>query len=145
MPFQHGKFGPAKSSKPGAVKSTGSKPPSEPPMHDKGGSEHGDKQAAHGETGEKHVTETHPGETQPHPTTGVHAFHGHHSGGGKYKSFTHHDGGDVEERQHESAGDMHSAMNESLPDQGGDMNQSQDGGMDYGADLGGIGGQQSGQ
>jgi hypothetical protein len=68
----------------------------------------------------KHVEETHPGETQPHPTTGVHAFHAHHTGGGHYTSHTHHGGGgggggEVETRDHGSHADMLSAMHEAFP------------------------------
>lgn len=68
----------------------------------------------------KHVEETHPGETQPHPTTGVHAFHAHHTGGGHYTSHTHHgdshpDGKHVETQDHDSHEDMLSAMHEAFP------------------------------
>ena len=100
--------------------------------------------APHGEAGPEHVTKTHPGETQPHPMTGVHAFHGHHVGGGKYMSHTHHDGGEVETQHHESADDMHSAMAEALPSEGGDHmgnDQNMDGGgQDFAESLGGLGG-----
>lgn len=139
MPYQHGKFGPPKSGgapshAAGAVHSTGSKPPTPNER------EHGPAQAAHGGGGEKHVTETHPGKTQPHPVTGVHAFHGHHLGGGKYESHTHHDGGEVETRQHPSASDMHSAMQEALPDDGMSQGTPQTPEMGGMADLSGIGG-----
>lgn len=138
--FKHGKF-----THPGAVKSAGEKPPM-----DKGkeqgreqGREQGGKnepQAAHGDGPVEHVTKSHPGQTQPHPTTGVHAFHGHHTGGGKYKSYTHHDGGEVEERDHASAGDMHQAGNEALPDEGSQMGN--EGGMDdFSGALSGVGGE----
>ena len=138
MPYQHGKFGPASKGsmgggKAGAVHSTGSKaPPAKEPQ-----APHGQMQAG----GEKHVTETMPGKTQPHPTTGVHAFHANHVGGGKYESHTHHDGGQVETKHHESAGDMHQAMNEALPDD--QQGQGQEQGMpmdDMASQLGGIGG-----
>jgi hypothetical protein len=132
--YQHGKF----KSHPGQVKSLGEKtPPAKVGMKEEG-------QAPHGDVGEKHVTETHPGETQPHPATGVHAFHGHHIGGGKHKSYTHHDGGNVEVQHHETAGDMHQAMHEALPDdqeaQEGQGRDIRDGGEDFSDQLGGIGG-----
>src|ERR1700690_865587 len=134
MPFHRGKFSSAaKNNHPGAVKSLGEKtPPAKVGMEEKGA-------APHGDVGEKHVTETHPGETQPHPSTGVHAFHGHHVGGGKYKSYTHHDGGEVEQRDHQSAGEMHQAMHEALPDdqenQEGQGNDIRDGGEDFSDQL----------
>jgi hypothetical protein len=136
--FKHGSF----RSHPGQVKSTGEKGPKTPP-HKEGMKEEG--QAPHGDVGEKHVTETHPGETQPHPSTGVHAFHGHHVGGGKYKSYTHHDGGEVETKEHGSAADMHDSMNQALPDEQGE-GHDQDSDMRDGAEsladqLGGIGGE----
>lgn len=97
----------------------------------------------HGEMQEEHVTKTHPGETQPHPTTGVHAVMGMHKGGGKYMSHTHHDGGEVETRHHESAGDMHQAQQEAMPEEGGQMHDDANagmGGQDFSETLGGIGG-----
>lgn len=112
--YQHGKF---TSSRPGAVKSQGSKPPQQAPQHS---SEK--PMTPHGSGGEKHVTETHPGQTQPHPSTGVHAFMAQHKGGGKYQSHTHHDGGEVETKDHSSAGEMHQANQQALPDE----NQGQD-------------------
>ena len=135
--FKRGSF----RSHPGQLKSAGEKTPPASSPQEKG-------QAPHGDVGEKHVTETHPGETQPHPTTGVHAFHGHHVGGGKYKSTTHHDGGDVETRSHATAQDMHQAMAEALPDdqeaQNGQDNDIRDGNGDFSEQLGGIGGNEQG-
>jgi len=136
MPFSGGKF----KSHPGQVKSTGEKtPPAKTGMHEQG---KGPAQSPHGGSSEEHVTKTHPGTTQPHPTTGVHAFHANHTGGGKYQSHTHHDGGEVETREHPSAGDMHAAMSDALPDdqQGDGMNDQHNGGQDFGEELGGIGG-----
>lgn len=146
MPFHHGKFGPSTKGRPGAVSTTGSKtPPASNPQEQ----EHGEAQAPHGQQGPEHVTKTHPGETQPHPVTGVHAFHAHHMGGGKYKSHTHHDGGEVETREHPNHGEMQSAMHEAMPDdgqeaQGGQDNDIRDGSMDFAEGLGGIGGEQQG-
>lgn len=131
MPFSHGKFGPAKSSKPGSVKSTGSKAP-EPEKSDKKDSM---PQQEHGE-GMKHVTETHPGMTQPHPTTGVHAVMGMHKGGGKYMSHTHHDGGEVEQKEHPSSSDMAQHMQQAMPD---DQQQDPNQQADFSGDLTGIG------
>lgn len=103
--------------------------------------------APHGDVGEKHVTETHPGKTQPHPHTGVHAFHTFHTGGGKHESHTHHDGGEVEVRQHPTASDLHEAMHEALPDTEQEDNAERDirdGGVDFSESLGtGIGGHNS--
>jgi hypothetical protein len=103
-----------------------------------------DAQAPHDGNNRKHVTETHPGTTQPHPRTGVHAFHGHHTGGGHYESETHHDGGDVEVRQHQNAEEMHDAMSASLPGENIDEREEGDLGEDYGSNLGGIGGEDHG-
>jgi len=82
------------------------------------------KQHAHGgsSAGEPHVAETHPGETQPHPETGVHAFHTPHAGGGQYRSHTHHGDGHpkgmhVETREHDSHEDMMAAHHEAFPPQ----------------------------
>ena len=109
---------------------------------------HEDGQAPHGQTDNtpEHVTKTHPGETQPHPVTGVHAFHGHHVGGGKFMSHTHHDGGEVETQHHGSGEEMHDAMRKTLPGDSGHMagNQKEDmGGEDFSEALGGIGGKDS--
>lgn len=101
-------------------------------------------EAPHGKDGEKHVTETHPGKTQPHPHTGVHAFVAHHTGGGKYTSHTHHDGGDVETRQHGNEADMHTAMKEALPDTGQQSDETSDmrgGNEEFAEQLGGVGGE----
>lgn len=104
---------------------------------------HGPAQSPHGGGSVEHVTKTHPGETQPHPVTGVHAFHGHHVGGGKHVSHTHHDGGNVETKQHPTAQDMHAAMQDALPD--GDQSDPtdrdmRDGGQSFDESLGAVGG-----
>lgn len=132
--YKHGKF-----IRPGQVKSSGEKPPAEKPPKSQHEMEHGESQAPHGGSGEEHVTKTHPGQTQPHPVTGVHAFHAHHTGGGKYRSHTHHDGGEVETRDHESHGDMMAAHQEAFPpdEQGG---QDQGGMGGYEDALSGVGG-----
>jgi hypothetical protein len=137
--FKHGSF----RHHPGEASSTGSKTPPASSPHEK---EHGPAQAPHGQAGPEHVTKTHPGETQPHPVTGVHAFQAHHQGGGKYKSHTHHDGGEVETREHPNHGDMMNSMNEALPDEGqeahgGQGNDIRDGSMDFSESLGGVGGE----
>lgn len=105
--------------------------------------------APHGEAAgatPEHVTKTNPGETQPHPETGVHAFHANHSGGGKYISHTHHDGGDVETQHHANGQEMHDAMVKTLPGDdghmGGDTNEEM-GTSDFSEQLGGIGGKDS--
>jgi hypothetical protein len=136
MPFHQGKF----------RGSTGEKGPKPTPTHSSMDKTkemvHGKPQEPHGGgSTEEHITKTHPGTTQPHPETGVHAFHANHTGGGKYTSHTHHDGGQVESRQHENAADMHSAMHEALPAEGGGEmagNMAPDDG--FGESLGGIGG-----
>ncbi len=139
MPFKHGKFSGA-----GQVKSAGEKPPkndnadkqktppaSTPKEKGKGPAQQNQQPAV------QHVTQTHPGETQPHPMTGVHAVHAHHKGGGAYTTHTHHDGGDVETNDHGSAAEMHGHMQQALPDDG--MGQPQQPtGMDDA--LGGVGG-----
>lgn len=63
----------------------------------------------------EHVTKTHPGMTQPHPSTGVHAFHSMHKGGGKFESHTHHEDGNVEVRPHDNAEDLQAAHQEAMP------------------------------
>lgn len=135
MPFSGGKFtGPGSAA--GSVEKT---PPASTP-EEKG---KGPAQAAHGDTTVEHVTKTHPGETQPHPATGVHAFQAHHSGNGQYKSYTHHDGGEVEAQQHNSADEMHAACQSCLPAEGGTGDMTKDmrsGGNDFAEELGGIGG-----
>lgn len=136
MPFNKGKFRSTVS--PHHNPSTGEKAPakSSPMQNDE---QHG---KAQGGT-EEHVTKTHPGETQPHPSTGVHAFSAHHTGGGKYTSHTHHDGGEVETQQHGSGQEMHDAMVKTLPGDdghmGGDTNEEM-GTSDFAEQLGGVGG-----
>lgn len=135
-PFSRGHF------RPGQIKSTGEKAPADsnpskpmgkespkPPQSNQSPMEHAPQ----------HVTETHPGETQPHPSTGVHAFQAHHTGGGKFKSHTHHDGGDVESKDHNSHEEMSSSMHDALPpDESGEGHQGE---MDMaGEDMAGIGG-----
>lgn len=136
MPYQQGKFKSTVSAHHNP--SSGEKSPASPrPMG-------GDKgQAPHGEQQPEHVTKTHPGQTQPHPTTGVHAHIGMHKGGGKYMSHVHHDGGEVETQHHENAGDMHSSMQQTLPNEGDQMGGDQNmdmGGQDFSETLGGLGG-----
>ena len=139
--FYRGKHG----VKPGAVKSTGSKAAPPPKAETPHEMEHGKEQSPHGGGGEEHVTKTHPGQTQPHPVTGVHAVHMHHQGGGKYLTHHHHDGGEVETRQHGSASEAHQAAQESLPDE--NMEQDRGGevpGEDFADAMGGVGGEQLG-
>ena len=64
-----------------------------------------------------HVRETHPGETQPHEHTGVHAVHVHHAGGGRYHTYTHHGDGTVEHNEHASHEEMLSHLHEAFPAQ----------------------------
>lgn len=98
----------------------------------------------------QHVEETHPGETTPHPETGIHAFHAHHvDGGHSYVSHTHHGashpkGRHVETRTHDSHEDMLAAHHEAFPPQE-EADEEHEGaadGTEY-ADLlgGGVGGQ----
>ncbi len=134
----------------GSFRSTGEKGPSKGGSSSEKGSMdntkeliHGRAQSPHGggEAPEEHVTKTHPGTTEPHPVTGVHAFHAHHVGGGKFTSHTHHDGGEVERRDHPHAADMHQAHQEAFPNEGGEQNPDREGDMsDFGESLGGIGG-----
>lgn len=137
--FKHGSF----REHPGQVKSTGSKtPPAKVGMHEQG---QGPAQAAHGAAAPEHVTKTHPGETQPHPETGVHAVHIHHTGGGKFMTHHHHEDGTVETQHHQSADEAHQAAHESLPGEQESANQNsdiRDGGEDFADQLGGIGGGQ---
>lgn len=133
--FKHGSF----REKPGAVKSTGEKSPNLPaksaPMHEKG-------KAPQGDVGEKHVTETHPGMTEPHPITGVHAIHTHHMGGGKYMTHTHHEDGNVESKEHNTAAEAHGQMQNDLPSDGQESGKDpMGGGEDYSDVLSGIGGE----
>jgi len=138
MPFHQGKF----RTHPGQVRSTGEKTP---PVSSPQEKAHGPAQAAHGGGSVEHITKTEPGKTQPHPTTGVHAFHANHTGGGKYESHTHHDGGEVETRQHPNAAERDNAMNEALPDDQGQQDtgggNDMAGGQDFAESLGGIGGE----
>jgi hypothetical protein len=143
MPFSKGKFGPH---------STGEKGPKPAPVEksmDKSKEMiHGKAQEPHGGgSTEEHITKTQPGVTQPHPVTGVHAFHAHHAGGGKYTSHTHHDGGEVEKRDHGTAEEMHQAHQEAMPgqdaSQGSEQQVAADGDMgEFGDSLMGIGGGQ---
>lgn len=78
----------------------------------------------------EHVTKTHPGTTQPHPATGVHAVHVHHVGKGKsggpdYESHTHHDDGTVEKNDHANEEDMKDHMDNALPSQQADGSDSE--------------------
>lgn len=138
MSFQHGSFrkstgekGPSKSSS-----AEGSMDKTKELVHGKAQSPHGG-----GEAPEEHITKTHPGETEPHPVTGVHAFHAHHVGDGKFVSHTHHEGGEVERREHPHESDMHQAHQEAFPSQGEGEHNPDDGSMgDFGESLGGIGG-----
>ena len=140
MAFMHGKF----RTHPGQVRSAGERGPKAPAVKEPGAEhdrEHGEHQAPHGGSAEEHVTKTHPGETQPHPVTGVHAFHAHHTGGGKFRSHTHHDGGDVETREHGSHEEAMSAHDEAFPSEQGEPDGDEAmGGMDFEKSLGGIGG-----
>jgi|SRR5579864_1751718 len=76
--------------------------------------------APHGEHSPEHVTKTHPGETQAHPVTGVHAVHTHHIGGGKYMQHTHHGDGSVTSEPHENLESAQSAERDSFPTAEGD-------------------------
>ena len=114
--------------------------PTMPAQKVKGATMHEKGHAPHGDVGEKHVTETHPGKTEPHPHTGVHAFHAHHVGGGQYHSHTHHDDGTVESKQHRDHGDMMAAMHEALPPTDDADHDLRDGGESFGEELGAVGG-----
>ena len=99
--------------------------------------------AAHGEMQPEHVTKTHPGETKPHPETGVHAVHIHHvDGGAHHIVHTHHDGGNVETTHHDTAEEAHEKAHEGLPagQHMGDDDNNKMGGEDFSESLGGIGG-----
>lgn len=101
-------------------------------------------QVEHG-TPPKHVEHTHPGETQPHPETGVHAFHAHHTGGGAYRSHTHHDGGEVETREHPDHADMLASLHEAFPaqEEADEEHEGPSDGTEYAEELSsGIGGSQ---
>lgn len=99
-------------------------------------------QAAHNQSGPEHVTKTHPGETQPHPETGVHAVHVHHLGGGKHMTHTHHDGGEVTTKNHNTAEEAMEEAHQGLPsgDHMGDDNNAEMGGTNFAEQLGAIGG-----
>lgn len=74
----------------------------------------------------EHVTKTHPGETQPHEKTGVHAVHIHHTGGGKFTTHTHMEDGSVQTDHHENAAAMHDHMHQQFPtEEGDDMQHDQ--------------------
>lgn len=137
MPFNKGKFTNKSTQTMHHNPSMGEKEKSAPNPHEK------DAQAPHGDQGKppEHVTKTHPGETQPHPETGVHAVHVHHTGGGKAMTHHHHEDGTVESKPHESMQEAHQSAQESLPSDhmGGDQNMDQ-GGEDYSEVLGGVGG-----
>lgn len=78
----------------------------------------------HGAAGAvEHVTKTHPGETQPHPHTGVHAIHVHHVDGGKYVTHTHHQDGSVDTEHHPDIHSVHDHMQEMFPTAEGDDQQ----------------------
>jgi hypothetical protein len=105
--------------------------PNEPEKH----------QAAEAET--PHVRETHPGETQPHEHTGVHAFHAHHVGGGRYHSDTHHGDGSVEHNEHPHHEHMMAAMHEAFPpqEQADEEHEGPADGSEYAEELAeGVGG-----
>lgn len=119
MPYKGGKFIPhgKVAQRPGASKPTlHERSNGAPPEHEKHAQKHGDPQAPHNASNsEKHVTETHPGKTQPHPQTGVHAHHTHHTGGGQYTTHTHHDDGTVETRENRSQDEMEQDHREAFP------------------------------
>ena len=54
--------------------------------------------------------------TKPHPTTGVHAVHIHHMGGGMAKTHTHHDDGSIESQDHGSMAEAKGHADQMLPD-----------------------------
>ena len=80
-------------------------------MHRPAGAEH------------EHVTKTHPGETQAHEHSGIHAVHVHHMGGGKYMTHTHHQDGSVDTQHHPDIHSVHDHMKESFPTAEGDDQQ----------------------
>lgn len=102
------------------------------------------KPVEHG-TPPKHVEHTHPGETQPHPETGVHAFHAHHTGGGHYRSYTHHGDGSVEPQDHDTHADTLAALHQALPaqEEADEEHEGPADGTEYAQELSsGIGGSQ---
>lgn len=150
MPFKNGKFIPAGkvAHKPGATAPTiASRPHGTPAEKDK--HPHAESQSPHGGNQEKHVKETHPGKTQPHPETGVHAVHTHHTGehhagGPAYTTHAHHDDGTVETRENRSQDEMEQDQHEAFPmtaSAENDMEDNAGGGEDFAETLGGgIGG-----
>ena len=142
--FHHGKDGKASfrskvSPEPGArpAKPNGDSPLKKPV--------HGEPQAPHdAHQQEKHIKETHPGKTQAHPVTGVHAFHAHHTGGGQYTHHTHHDDGTVASREGQSEQDTKAAHDEAFPpEESAELEQDPMGneGAEYAGDMAeGIGG-----
>lgn len=148
MPYKGGKFtkpgdklGDKKKSKQGDDKKD-EKPPKKgmtKPVTKEDGPESGpnptmDADGPTPEQGEavQHVNETHPGETQPHPTTGVHAFHVHHVGEGQYRSHAHLADGQVETQDHPDANSVREAADQAFPP------DQQEVPADYA--MGGIGG-----
>lgn len=105
--------------------------------------EHGEPQAPHdAHSHEEHVTKTHPGKTEPHPVTGVHAHAAHHTGGGKYTTHTHHDDGSVESRDNRSHEEMVADQHEAFPPDEMAENEGSDQADGFATDLaGGIGGE----
>ena len=147
MPYKQGKFVPHGTASMGKPISS-QKPAAHAPMteHEQ---KHGKAQAPHGATSqEKHVTETHPGKTQPHPETGVHAFHMHHtgehaSGGPGYTTHTHHDDGTVETRENRTQAEAQQDQQEAFPETADNQMQNEPMGDDkqeYAGMMDGIGG-----
>jgi hypothetical protein len=92
----------------------------------------------HGDAGHtpEHVTKTHPGETSPHPATGVHAVHVHHVGGKhepeahgsgsqghQFMTHTHHADGSVETTHHADMNAVHDHMTQMFPTSEGNDSQ----------------------
>lgn len=124
MPYKRGKFVPAGkiAQRAGASKPTlHERAAGVPPEKEKHAQKHGAPMAPHNaSSAERHVTETHPGHTQAHPETGVHAFHAHHTGshadgGSQYSTHTHHDDGTVETRENRSQDEMEQDHREAFP------------------------------
>lgn len=113
MPFQGGKFKPAGETKKGKDNSATPAKDKAKPQAMQSKTKQGEEQSQAPE----HVNQTHPGQTQPHPGTGVHAFHAHHTGGGKYTSHTHHGDGTVETQQHPDVSQMGQAGDSAFPSQ----------------------------
>lgn len=150
MPFKNGKFIPhgKVAQRPGASKPTvHERAAGAPQEREKHAQKHGEPMAPHNaSSGEKHVTETHPGKTQPHPTTGVHAVHAHHTGshdggGSQYTTHTHHDDGTVETRENRSQDEMEQDHREAFPP-GTETAEGEDQQEQFSDELaGGIGGE----